>query len=142
ELGLADGLDVPDGGDAPDRDDVIASEALGVDAEDLAAGGAAAELGGRADGDELAAGEYGDAVAVLGLVEHLGGEEDGDAAVAEGAQVLPDLLAQRGVEAGGGLVDDEQAGLVEQGSGEEQALLHAAGDAAGEALAGVPQLEE
>src|SRR5690606_12205681 len=65
-----------------------------------------------------------------GLFHEVGGHEDGHRTAA-GAQARDDVEeggAGLEVESGGGLVEDEQVGLVEEGAGE----VDAAGEAAGE----------
>jgi hypothetical protein len=64
----------------------------------------------------------------LGLVHEVGGQQDGGALGGEAAQALPDQVAGLGVEAGGGLVEDQQLGLVDQRPGQGEAALHAAGE--------------
>ena len=51
---------------------------------------------------------------------------NGDAAVLEGTEHVPELLARHGVDACGGLVEEEHAGLVHQGTAQGELLLHAA----------------
>ncbi len=55
---------------------------------------------------------------MVSLLEVLGGEEDGRALVVERRHLLPDRLAADGVEAGRGLVEEEDLGLVDEGGGE------------------------
>ena len=57
----------------------------------------------------------------------MGDEHDGAAALAiEGLQQFDDPLAGRAVEVAGGLVGEENAGLVHEGAGQRHALLLAA----------------
>ena len=72
--------------------------------------------------------EQHDAVGVLvGLLEVVGGEQDGAAALGVLADRLPEAAAALDVHAGGGLVEDQQGGVGEQGHREAQPLLLAAG---------------
>src|SRR6185437_12114575 len=50
-------------------------------------------------------------------------------------EVLEDGVAALGVDADGGLVEEEELGIVEQGRGEVETALHAAGEI-GDAVAG------
>jgi hypothetical protein len=55
---------------------------------------------------------------LVGLLQVLGGEEDGGAALAlEGPDLGPDRGPALGVEAGGGLVQEEDLGVVDEGGG-------------------------
>ena len=68
---------------------------------------------------------------LVGLFEVLRGEEEGDAVLAvEALDVVPEVLSADGVEAGGGLVQEDDRGLVDERRGEVEAALHAAGIAA------------
>src|SRR5262249_30450684 len=72
-------------------------------------GDAPFELLWRALGDDVAAVEHGDAVGELvGLLQVLRGQQDGDALCDEVADELPHGLAAARVEAGGGLVEEDQ----------------------------------
>ena len=63
----------------------------------------------------------------LGLGQLVGGEDHADAPVALGGDDLADREAALGVDAGGGLVEEEHLGPADQGQGQRQALLLAAG---------------
>ena len=67
-----------------------------------------------------------DAVAALGFVHEVGGDEDGDL-VAPGQlhHQPPEVVARNRVHARGGLIQDQQLGLVHHGHGQRQALAHA-----------------
>ncbi len=83
---------------------------------------------GRAGGDEAAPVHDGQAVAqALGLVHEVGREQHRLALLGEPLQALPDEVAGLGIEARGGLVEDQQVRVVHQGPGEGQAPFHAAG---------------
>ncbi len=66
----------------------------------------------------------------------MGGEEDGLAAAAKFDDEVFDLPGADGIEAGGGLVEDEEVGVVDEGLGEPEASLHALGILADGAEAG------
>src|SRR5690606_3535159 len=64
----------------------------------------------------------------LRLVHVVGGEQQRLALALEIEQALPDHYPGLRVEAGGRLVEDDQAGVTYQGAGDDQAPLHAAGE--------------
>jgi hypothetical protein len=66
-------------------------------------------------------------------------EDDGDVG-ADGAEEIEEAIALCGIEAGGGLVDDDELGIGEQGLRDAEALLHAAGVGAEGFLAGGPEI--
>lgn len=66
---------------------------------------------------------------VFGLVHHVGGEEDAFSGAAEFGDGFLDVLGGDGVEAGGGFVEDDDGGVVDDGAGEGDALFHAGGEA-------------
>ena len=74
----------------------------------------------------------GDAVAEgLRLLHVVSRVEDGDAVLAvQLTDALEDVVAGLGIDADGGLVEEEDAGFVEQADGEIGAARHAAGVAA------------
>ena len=86
------------------------------------------QLVGRAGGDDAAAIDQADAVAVLGLVEEVGRDHDRDAALDHGIDVRPELAASEGIDAGGGLVKEEDGRVVHDRAGECQPLLEAEGE--------------
>ena len=94
---------------------------------------------GRALGDDAAAVDDPDAVGEhVGLLEVLGGEEDGHAAVGrEPLHLLPQRAAALHVEAGGGLVEEQDARPVDEREREVEPALHAAGVAAHAAVGGL-----
>ena len=67
------------------------------------------------------------------------GEDDDDVA-ADGAEEIEEAIAFGGVEAGGGLVDDDELGIGEKSLRDAEALLHAAGVGAESFFAGVPEI--
>ena len=65
------------------------------------------------DQDELALVDHADAVGhLLGLLDVVRGQDDGDAALAQRAHHLPHVAAQLDVDAGGGLVEEQDLRLV------------------------------
>ena len=99
---------------------------------------AAAQLLRRVEGDQLPLGQQRDPVAVLRLGDVLGGDQQGPALVAHGAQLVPDGAPQQRVDAGRRLVDEQDLGVVDDGTGQLQAPLHPARQVAGTAIARVP----
>ncbi len=77
----------------------------------------------------------------VGLFEVLGGEEDGGAAVDQALDHLPQVVAALGVEAGGGLVEEQHGGSRHQGGSQVEAPPHAAGVRLEWPIAGVAELE-
>ena len=79
----------------------------------------------------------------VGLLQVLGGEEDGDALLgAEAVHVAPDRLAADGVQAGGGLVKEEDGGAVDEGGGEVEAAFHPTRVGADGAVGGVLEVDD
>src|SRR5690606_17279497 len=58
--------------------------------------------------------------------------EHGEAARGEGVDLVPEGAARLRIDAGGGLVQQQQPGFVQGGDGEREALLPAAGKRTGE----------
>ena len=54
---------------------------------------------------------------------------------ADAADQLPELAARQRIDAGGGLVQDQQIGVVDERAAQPELLLHAAGQLAGRAIA-------
>lgn len=98
----------------------------------------AGESLGRAERYQVAFVQNDEAVAAFGFLHQVGGDNDGDALlVAEDLEVLPKVAPGAGIEAGGGLVEEQNLGMVEQAFGELDAALHASGksfDAIGSAV--------
>ena len=85
----------------------------------------------RADGDDAAFVDDGHAVAeLLGLFDVVGGEQDGALLAAQVQHELVDFEARLRVEPGGGLVEEEHLGIVEQGQRQGEALFLSAGELA------------
>src|SRR5271154_1461411 len=68
--------------------------------------GKQAERIGRAVGDEFAVINVGDVTAAFGFVHIVGGDEESDALAGELEEKIPELAASDGVDAGGGLVEE------------------------------------
>src|SRR5262249_2948723 len=66
-------------------------------------------------------------------------ENDGDFA-ANGGEQIEEAVALGRVEAGGGLVNDDEPGIGEEGLGDAEALLHTAGVSGEGLLANVPEV--
>ena len=74
-------------------------------------------------------------MAALGLVHDVGGDQQGGAAVGgEGVEELPQVAAQDGVEADGGLVEDQQFRGAEERDREGDPAALAAGEVPGEGV--------
>src|SRR6266511_490689 len=77
--------------------------------------------------DEPTVGDDADAVGeLLRLLEVMGGEHDGRPAIAQRPDVAPERAAQLHVDAGGGLVEEQDARLVHERLADEEPPLHAA----------------
>ena len=88
----------------------------------------------RALRQQLAVGDVGDLVAALGLVHVVRGDEHGHAFGGQLVDLVPELAPRLGVDAGGGLVEQQQLGLGQDAGAERQALLPAARQLAGQLL--------
>ena len=71
--------------------------------------------------------DHDDAVGVAHGREAVGDDEGGASVHQVGEGLLDEVLALR-VEGGGGLVEDEDGGVVQDGAGDGEALLLAAGE--------------
>jgi hypothetical protein len=92
--------------------------------------------------DDLTVIDDGDVAAQgLGFLEVMRGEDDRRALRVETGQELPHAAAHLDIHAGGRLIEDQQARLVDQGAGNHQAPLHAAGQGPGRVVALVPQTQ-
>ena len=87
-----------------------AGDGLEAGAGDVAGGeaGARHHLLDGALGDQAAVGDVVDAVAALGLVHVVGGDEHGHAALGQPVDLVPELAARLGVDAGGRLVEEQE----------------------------------
>jgi hypothetical protein len=75
---------------------------------------------------ELAAREIADLVAALRLVHVMRADQHGHAVGGEIVDLVPKLAPGFGIDARGGLIEQEQAGRVQQAGGKREALLPAA----------------
>ena len=86
------------------------------------------QIGRSAFGDDLAVIDDGKAVAeALGFVHVVRGEQDGATFLLEGADDVPELAAALGIEAGGWLVEKEDARIADERGGYGEALFLTAG---------------
>ena len=103
---------------------------------------AAAQFFRFAHGQHAAAVHQRDAVAAGGFVHEVGGDENGYALFPRHAeQVLPKHIARGGIDAGGGLVQNQHLRAVQAGGGQLQALAHAQGQGGGGGVGQVGQFE-
>ena len=85
-------------------------------------------LGGVA-GDDPAGRDQGDVLAQgLRLLEVMGGQQDRRTLLVQQPDVVPEIVAELDVDAGGRLVEDHQQRFVQEGPGEQQPALHAPGE--------------
>jgi hypothetical protein len=84
-------------------------------------------LGNRARRRQFAVEDIDDAVASFGFVHIVGGDQHGQARVAEGMDLFPEIAPRLGIDTGGGLVQQQQLGFVQQAGGQRHALLPATG---------------
>ena len=86
---------------------------------------------GRLAGHDLAAVDDRDLIAeLLGFFQIVGGQDDRYTQLVQTGDVLPELAAQLDVDAGGGLIQDQNRRLMDHGLGHHQTPLHAAGQLA------------
>jgi hypothetical protein len=127
-------LGVGDAGDGGQRlqEDFAAGLIFEVEFVDFFGSDGGLEGGGGILHEDFAVVDDGDAVAELvGLFHVVGGEDDGDAFLAELADGLPHGESGLGVQAGGGLVEEEDFGPVGDGAGDLDALGEPAGELRG-----------
>jgi hypothetical protein len=122
----------------------VALERRELGSRDDAPPEAAAQVGHRARGlrleEDAPPVDDREAGAQLGhVLDDVRGEDD-DAVLPELAEQVEEAHALGGVEPRGRLVDDHQLGAAEQGDGDAEALLHAAGVAAELLAAHVPEV--
>ncbi len=111
-----------------ERADPPVSQGVAVDLHHLGLDMLPDQVARRAFDDDAALVDDADGVAqALRLVHEMGGQEQGLALANQPAQALPDQMPGLRVEAGGGLVEDHQIGVVDQGAGQGQPAFHAAG---------------
>ena len=97
---------------------------------------------GRAVVKDAAAVQHDDARTARGLVQIGRRPDDGHAVVAQFADHLPQLLPRQGVHAHAGFIQQQHARRPQQGAGDAQFLLHAAGKASGQTAGERPQRGE
>ena len=114
EQAVGQGLDaLADALDQPGRPEVVFHGQAQL--EHLSRGVGLDERAGRALGDDPAVVHDDEPVAqLLGLVHVVGGEDLRDAGVLEPIQLVPQRVPGLRVETGGGLVEDEQVGTVDE----------------------------
>src|SRR4029077_17102608 len=64
----------------------------------------------------------------------MGSDEDGLAFAIKAADQVFQFEAGFGIEAGGGFIEDEKRGIVNDGAGDAEALLHTAGESANQGV--------
>jgi hypothetical protein len=110
---------------------------LGERKADLTAEGAK-QTGERIAGHEAAGVHDADAGAEgLDFLHVVAGVDDGETVGVEAADSFEDVVARLGVDADGGLVEEEEAGAVDEGGAEVQPALHAAGEDGGAVVGAV-----
>ena len=92
------------------------------------------EFADGAESDKLGHVDVADAAATLGLVHVMGGDEEGDSLAGEEEEEVPEGAAGDGIDAGGGLVEEDDFGRVDDGAAEGEALFPAAGEGADAAM--------
>jgi hypothetical protein len=126
----------------PDADGRLKSAGVGEPQADVAAGYEAFELVRRAFGDQLPVVEERDPVGeFVGLFQVLRGEEDRDPVRGEAADDLPHGATAARVQAGGRLVEVDDAGVADQRHREVEPAPHATGVGGGRLLGRVDQVE-
>ena len=100
------------------------------------------QLRGRAQGHQVAFIHDGEAVTALGFFHEMRGDEHRDVfLVAQRPQVLPEIAPGAGIEAGGGLIEQQHSGMMQQSFGQLDAALHAAGKSFDQFLAAIGQAD-
>ena len=104
---------------------------VGFEQENVAAD-LALQLCRRAQGYDVAFGVDRQAVAALGLFHQVRRDQHRYMFfIAQDLQILPEIAARAGIEAGGRLVQQQHRGMMQQALGQLQATLHAAGKCLG-----------
>ena len=85
-------------------------------------------------GDEPAVGQLNDAIAAGGVFFGMGDLDDGGAGFIEFLEELHDLVALDGMEIAGGLIGEDELGILDDGAGYADELLLAAGELIGEKI--------
>ena len=99
------------------------------------------DIGERAAGEQVTVGQVGEPVAALGFIHVMGGDEDRETAGGELMNLVPEFAAGLGVDAGSGFVEEQKFRLVDEASGEGEALFPAAGKLPSELVAAVREPE-
>ena len=86
---------------------------------------------GRSDGGNLAVLKADLAIAEGGEVFVVGDDDEGDALTVEFEEEIDDFGAGGGVEVAGGLIGEDNFGVVDDGAGDTDALFLAAGEVVG-----------
>jgi len=144
-------LDDFDAGDAVDGDEAFfqklaIADAAHAEVVDDVAADAGFEGGGGVFDEDFAVVDDGEAVAeFVGLFHVMGGEDHGDALAAKALDGLPHGDAALGIEASGGLVEEEDLGMVGDGAGDLETLREASAEGlriGGSAIAEAELVEE
>ncbi len=91
--------------------------------------------------EQLAVGDVGKAMAALRFIHVMGGDEHGEALAGEGVNLLPEIATRLGVDAGGGLIEEQELRAMNQARGEREPLFPAAAQLARELLLPAQQAE-
>ncbi len=95
------------------------------------AGGGEDIMNGAA-GQQMSVCDIGQAVAAFGFIHVMGGDKDGEAIGGKAVDFIPEVAAGLWVHPGGGFVEEEKAGFVDEAGGEGEALFPSPGELAGE----------
>ena len=106
------------------------------DGLDHLAGEAAAQPVWRVEREQASLVQQRDTVAALGLVEVRRADENRDALLEKLGEQLPELAPRDRIDAGGRLVEQDDARLVDERARQRQLLLHPAGQPVGQARRG------
>ena len=122
--GDGDGIDVRAGLEVLVK---VRRDAVDLDLDDREIADERFEAGGGIESDQATLVNDADAVAErIGLEHVMGGEQDGLALGLEVADDLAELASADGIETDGRLVQEKDFGVVQEGAGDVEALLHAA----------------
>src|SRR5262245_52591294 len=117
-------------------------QAVEFDAKQVTAGDRRLQLLGSSLRDDFAMVDDGEALAEgVGFVHVMGRQDDRFALAVVAADDFPEQEARLRIEAGGGLVKEEDLGVVHHGARDRDALHHAAGEAADHVVGAVVQPE-
>ncbi len=134
----------PDGSHGPDLGHtaplVVPDLARRLHDQQVPAHGLSPQLIWGSDGRQTSLHDQRHHVALLRLADVLRGDQHRPAGIAQPARFLPDTSSQKGIQPGGGLVEEQQVRIVDHGRGELEASLHSAGEAVGAPTSDVPQV--